>query len=167
MDLTLKTSTSRYTDRTFPPYRFIPGKSPHPTRDPEGHSYNKPLEQLASFENSQWQSCNAYLYGIDLFNHGYWWEAHETLEAVWVAAGRQTQTGIFIQGLIQVAVAHLKKLQGHHDLAKHMATVGLEKMKRTQGTCLGIEVSAFCDTVESYFSGDNEMPVIIELVTSS
>ncbi|MFB3116009.1 MAG: hypothetical protein ACE1ZH_00895 [Gammaproteobacteria bacterium] len=51
-----KTTPSRYTDRTFPPYRFIPGKAPHPTRDPDGHSYNKPLEKLEPFEVDQWQS---------------------------------------------------------------------------------------------------------------
>ena len=167
MNLTPKTPTSRYTDRIFPQYRFVPGESPHPARDPGGHSYKKPLEQLASFDNNQWQSCNAYLYGIDLFNYGYWWEAHEVLEAVWVAAGRQTQTGMFIQGLIQVAVAHLKKCQGRNDIAKHMASAGLEKMKHIQGTYLGIEVSTFRGAVESYFLGDNEMPVIIELITNS
>ncbi len=167
MNSTVKTSKSRYTDRTFPPYRFIPGKSPHPTRDPEGHSFKKQLEQLASFENNRWQSCNAYLYGIDLFNHGYWWEAHEALEAVWLAAGRQTETGLFIQGLIQVAVAHLKKLQGFNEVAKRMATKGIEKMKRKKGIYLGIEVSTFRGTVESYFSGDNKMPVKIELITNS
>jgi len=167
MNPTVKTSTSRYTDRTFPPYRFIPGKSPHPTRDPDGHSYKKSVEQLAPFENNQWQSCNAYLYGIDLFNHGYWWEAHETLEAVWVAAGRQTETGLFIQGLIQVAAAHLKKLQGFNDVAKRMATEGLEKMRCIKGIYLGIDISTFRGAVESYFSDDNKMPVIIELITNS
>jgi uncharacterized protein len=165
MHSNVKIPTPRYTDRTFPPYRFIPGKLPHPTRDPEGHSYKRPFEKLASFEISRWQSCNGYLYGIDLFNHGYWWEAHEALEAVWVAAGRQTETGLFIQGLIQVAVAHLKKLQGFNEVAKRMATKGIEKMKRKKGIYLGIEVSIFRGAVESYFSGDNKMPVKIELIT--
>ena len=102
MKSTVKTSTTRYTNRAFPPYSFIPGKSPHPTRDPDGHSYKKMSERLLSFENKQWQSCDAYLYGIDLFNYGYWWEAHEALEVVWIAAGRKTETGLFIQGLIQI-----------------------------------------------------------------
>ena len=167
MNSPVKTSTPRYTDRKFPSYRFIPGKSPHPTRDPDGHSYKKPLEQLASFENNQWQSCNAYLYGIDLFNYGYWWEAHEALEVVWVAAGRQTKTGLFIQGLIQISAAHLKKFQGFNDVAKRMATEGLEKMKRINGIYLGIDVSKFRSAVESYFSDDNKRPVIIKLIINS
>ena len=112
---------SRYTSVPFPAYRFIPGRAPHPTRDPDGHSYNKQPVQLTAFKPKNWQSCNEYLYGIDLFNYEYWWEAHEALETVWVAAGRHTGRGLFIQGLIQVAAAHLKWLQGYHDTARLMS----------------------------------------------
>jgi len=167
MNSSAKTSPPRYTDRPFPSYRFIPEKSPHPTRDPNGHSYKKPLEKLTSFENIQWQTCNMYLYGIDLFNHGYWWEAHEALEIVWVAAGRQTDTGLFIQGLIQISAAHLKKLQGFNATAKQLATAGLEKMNHANGIYLGIDVSNFRSAVKSYFSDCNEIPVIIKLKTLS
>lgn len=167
MNSTVKTSTSRYTSRAFPSYRFIPGKSPHPTRDPDGHSYKKMSEQLKLFEDMQWQSCDEYLYGIDLFNYGYWWEAHEALEAVWKAAGRKTETGLFLQGLIQVAAAHLKKLQGFDDVAKDIATKGLEKMKRKENIYLGIDIATFCSHVESYFSSENKVPIVIELVDST
>jgi uncharacterized protein len=157
-----ETTPHRYTDRPFPSYRFVPGQ-PHPTRDKNGHSYNKPPVRLASFDPEDWYACEEYLYGIDLFNHGYWWEAHEALEAVWAAAGRRTETGLFIQGLIQIAAAHLKWFQGFHDVARHMAGAGLEKMK-LNGVFLGIEVAVFRDAVKSYFSDGNEMPVVIELV---
>ncbi len=154
----------RYTDRPFPSYRFVPGKAPHPTRDPDGHSYNKPPVQLASFDPEDWYACEEYLYGIDLFNHGYWWEAHEALEAVWAAAGRRTQTGLFIQGLIQIAVAHLKRFQGFNDVAMRMAAAGLEKMGHNNGAFLGIEVATFRDAVKSSFSAGNQTPIIIELI---
>ena len=157
----------RYTDRPFPSYRFVPGKAPHPTRDQDGHSYNEPPVQLAPFDPHDWYACEEYLYGIDLFNHGYWWEAHEALEAVWAAAGRRTETGLFIKGLIQIAAAHLKRSQGFHDAATRMAARGLEKVKHTDGIFVGIDVAPFRHDVESYFSGENEMPVIIELITAS
>ena len=157
------TAPPRYSGRPFPSYRFVPGKAPHPTRDPEGHSYNKPPEQLASFTPEDWSCCEQFLYGIDLFNHGFWWEAHEVLEAVWVAAGRRTETGLFIQGLIQIAVAHLKRFQGFHDTAKRMALGGLDKMQRISGVYLGIKIAPFRSAVKAYFSGENVTPVIIEL----
>jgi hypothetical protein len=154
----------RYTDRPFPAYRFVSGKTPHPTRDQDGHSYNKPPVQLAPFDPEDWYACEEYLYGIDLFNHGYWWEAHEALEAVWAAAGRRTETGLFIQGLIQIAAAHLKWLQGFHDVAMRMATTGLEKMKHINGIFLGIDVATFRYAVKSYFSDGTEIPVRIVLI---
>lgn len=158
---TAEKTRPRYTDRPFPPYRFVPGKAPHPTRDPDGHSYNKQPEQLVSFKPGDWQSCQEYLYAIDLFNHEYWWESHEALEAVWVAAGRRTMTGLFIQGLIQIAVAHLKWFQGFNDVANHMASKGLEKMKGIKDIYLGIDVEAFRSDVKAYFAGKGKTPVMI------
>lgn len=163
MQPTARTTPPRYTDRPFPPYRYVPGKAPHPTRDPDGHSYNIHPEKLPTFKSGQWLSCDEYLYGIDLFNHGYWWEAHEALEAVWIAAGRQTETGLFIQGLIQIAVAHLKKFQGFDDVAKRMATDGLEKMKPINGIFLGIDVAALRSAVKAFYTTGGLLPVIINL----
>ena len=159
-------SPHRYTDRPFPPYRFVPGKAPHPTRDPKGHSYNRQAEELTSFDARDWHACDEYLYGIDLFNHGYWWEAHEALEAVWIAAGRRTETGLFIQGLIQISVAHLKRFQGFHDVATRIALGGLDKMRGIDGIYLGIEVRSFRASVESSFSGKSGLPVIVTLANA-
>lgn len=166
MSSTVKTSPPRYTDRPFPSYRFVPGRSPHPVRDPDGHSYNQPPVKLASFAAADWQSCDEYLYGIDLFNHGYWWEAHEALEAVWVAAGRQTETGLFVQGLILIAVAHLKMYQGFNDVGRRMAEDGLDKMKHKHGICLGIDVAVLRNAVKLYCAANGQSTVIIELTSS-
>lgn len=157
----------RYTDRPFPGYRFIPGETPHPTRDPKGHSYHKPTEKLSSFESEDWNSCEIYLYGVDLFNYRYWWEAHEALEVIWVAAGRGTKTGLFIQGLIQIAAAHLKGWQGYHDAASNLALGGLKKIQNIESYYLGIDVRKFRADVKVYLSGNCETPVIIELDHSS
>jgi len=43
---------------------------------------------------------------VDLFNHAFWWEAHEAWEGLWShAEGTQR---LFLQGLIQLAAALLK-----------------------------------------------------------
>lgn len=153
----------RYSERPFPDYRFVPGKTPHPTRDPHGHSYNKPPEQLVSFNPDDWNTCEIYLFGIDLFNYHYWWEAHEALEVIWVAAGKHTKTGLFTQGLIQIAAAHLKGWQGHLDAASNLAIAGLKKMQRIESNFLGINVAKFRSDVKAYLSGNCVNPVIIEL----
>lgn len=154
----------RYSRRSFPAYRFVPGRAPHPTRDPEGHSRHEPAEKLERFDPADWRTCECYLYGIDLFNHGYWWEAHEALETVWIAAGRRSRTGLFIQGLIQVAVAHLKNHQGFTVVARRMARSGLDKMKLVNGVFLGIDMARFRRDVTDWTDGKLAGPVRIELL---
>ncbi|NJC89172.1 MAG: DUF309 domain-containing protein [Desulfuromonas sp.] len=136
----------RYTRRPFPPYRYLPfqgsGTLPHPRNDPGGHSYDAEEDYLPHFTTDDWPGCEPYLYGIDLFNHGYWWEAHEALETVWVAAGqRETQCGIFVQGLIQLAAAQLKRVIGSPVGAQSLTAGACEKLAVVQGVFLGIEVA--------------------------
>ena len=128
----------RYSSLPFPSYRFVPGRAPHPTRDPDGHSFGKQPEPLPTFQAGEWRSCIPYLYGIDLFNHEYWWEAHESLEAVWVAAGRDTQT-------------------------RRMAQTGIEKMKPITGTCMGIDVEQLRTDVQSFMKNKSHPHVHIML----
>src|SRR5688572_10634346 len=66
----------RYSQRALPAYRYVPGRHPHPTRDPGGHSYAPPVPRhnvnaAGAGRGEQWR------FGIDLFNRFYFWEAHE------------------------------------------------------------------------------------------
>ena len=158
-----KHNVPRYSDRPFPAYRFVPGKTPHPTRDPHGHSYGVTEVQLGSFDPDDWPACSRYLYGIDLFNYDYWWEAHEAWEAVWRAAGRQSTTGLFIQGLIQIAVARLKLHQGFRAPAQRLAGEGLAKIPRLDGAYLGINVAEFRLEVERQFFREPPSSLFIRL----
>ncbi len=57
---------------------------------------------------ADWRQCEPYLYGVDLFNLAYWWEAHEAWEDLWKRSGDPTQRD-FLQGLILVSAALLKQ----------------------------------------------------------
>lgn len=142
----------------------MPGETPHPTRDPRGHSYGIHPDTLASFNAEDWARCSEYLYGIDLFNHGYWWEAHEALEAVWVAAGRHTEAGSFVQGLIQIAAAELKWFQGYFRPAERLAAKGLEKISRRSGIYLGVDVAKFHAEVKVRFVSPRDTACVIRLI---
>ncbi len=109
----LPLSPPRFVPETaFPPYTFIPGRTPHPISDPAGHLYGQQPELPPRLEPARWQESRAYLYGIDLFNHGYYWEAHEVWEGLWRAAGRTGQLADFLKGLIKLAAAGVKVRQG-------------------------------------------------------
>jgi predicted metal-dependent hydrolase len=49
---------------------------------------------------------------LDLFNHGYYWEAHEEWEGLWHACGRRGTTADFLKGLIKLAAAGVKVREG-------------------------------------------------------
>ena len=145
-----KPDLPRYTQRAFPPYRYLPFQSdpvrPHPRTDPGGHSYHQEEEYLAHFTPDNWPSCELYLYAIDLFNHGYWWEAHEALETVWHAAGHKaTVCGSFVQGLIQLAGAQLKRFIAEPRGAGSLTRIGCEKLSLVEGIYLGIDVAALVE----------------------
>ncbi len=99
-------------DRPFPPYAYQPGRNPHPTRDPDGHSYGTVSHTPEPPDPEHWVDCGDYLYGIDLFNHGYYWEAHEAWEGLWVACGREGLTAIYLQALINLTAAGFKARWG-------------------------------------------------------
>ena len=129
----------RYSRRAFPSYAFVPGRTPHPTRDPDGHSYGNAPKTVADFDPERWQACECYRYAIDLLNYDYWWEAHEALEPLWIAAGRHTPAGQFLQGLIQIGVAMLKRHQGLNAAAVRLTSDGLEKVRKVPDGFLGID----------------------------
>ena len=107
-------------DLPLPPYAYVPGRHPHPTRDVRGHSYGKPPTPTGPADLQDWCSCSAYLLGIDLFNHGYYWEAHEAWEALWRGVGSRGPNADFLKGLIALAAAGVKAGEGNsHGIIRH------------------------------------------------
>ncbi|HTN76714.1 MAG TPA: DUF309 domain-containing protein [Pirellulaceae bacterium] len=98
-------------ERALPPYSYVPGLFPHPFSDPSGHCYGQ-ANTFASTANIAWTEQPLLLFGIDLFNHGYYWEAHEAWEAVWNLVGRSGTPADFVKGLIKLAAAGVKAREG-------------------------------------------------------
>jgi hypothetical protein len=91
--------------KSLPPYAYLPGKNPHPVRDPAGHSYHvEPIPVAAEAS----LSSDAFLWGLDLFNHGYYWEAHEAWEGLWQVADRDGPLRMLFKGLILLSAAGVK-----------------------------------------------------------
>jgi uncharacterized protein len=145
---------SRYGATPLPPYRYVPGLHPHPTRDPRGHSYEPEakLNRHAPWRPADWRQLEAWLYGVDLFNAFYFWEAHEAWEGLWAAVERGNTPSLMLQGLIQLAAAllktHMSSVAGAHVLARE----GLDKLRRAaaesprfMGVDLGFVIRAFAE----------------------
>ena len=151
-------STKRYSSRSFPGYRFTPGRDPHPTASPHGHSYRAPgtpEERVDCPPPERWGSCEEYLYGCDLYNHGYWWEAHEAWEALWHVPEKGSVQKRFLQGIIQVAACHLKLLLGRRDGVVRLRASSQEHLRAAiQGIgglrYMGLDVRAFQAGADAY-----------------
>jgi predicted metal-dependent hydrolase len=74
--------------------------------------HGQPREQLPRPDPNHWQESGAYVRGLDLFNHGYYWEAHEVWEGLWHACGRMGPAADFLRGLIKLAAAGVKVREG-------------------------------------------------------
>jgi len=117
--------------RTFPPYAFLPGRDPHPNRSPEGHSYTTEEETPPPYMDAEdWQTNEDFLYGVDLYNHGYLWEAHEAWEGVWIVSKHDDSQRELLQGLIQCSAAALKlRLEEPRGFAK-LSTAGIARIEQ-------------------------------------
>ena len=91
--------------KSLPPYAYLPGKNPHPVRDPAGHSNHVGSISVAAEVS---RSSDAFLWGLDLFNHGYYWEAHEAWEGLWQVADRDGPLRMLFKGLILLSAAGVK-----------------------------------------------------------
>lgn len=116
----------------LPPYTYVPGKLPHPIRDPAGHHVEGPPCPPRVELPKDWESCPPYLYGFDLFNAGYYWEAHEAWEAVWHHAGRVGPVADLVKGLIKLAAALVKAREGRTAGVRRHATRAAELAQSVQ-----------------------------------
>jgi len=157
---------ARWTDGALPPYRHVPGLTPHPLKHLGGHSYGGGIwqspEQL-EFDPEQWRESRSYLLGVDLFNRAYLWEAHEAWEEVWNAVERGSMPGRMVQGMIQVAAALLKlhmKVPGgavgnYRKASAHFDWIERELNQRNVDppSYLGVDLLAWRSAVEGYLAG--------------
>jgi hypothetical protein len=93
-------------DDALPPFSYVPGGPwPHPHR---GKPPTRPGEGVAPVVGDDWRGSADYVRGVQLFNAGYYWEAHEAWEGLWHAHGRRGATADVLKGLIKLAAAGVK-----------------------------------------------------------
>lgn len=93
----------------FPAYSYVPrGPWPHPKSSPEGHSAGRVDQRPEPIAADDWAASEAYCLGVALFNAGYYWEAHEAWEGLWLAHQRRGPTAEVLKGLIKLAAAGVK-----------------------------------------------------------
>ncbi len=153
----------RLTQNKLPPYRFIPGLSPHPRRDLTGHSFNQPELKLDFIDPKDWQKNHDYLYGVDLYNNAYWWESHEAWESVWHTTDKASAYGQYLQGLIQISAAFIKWYLNQHEGLVKLYDLGigrLEFVAARHQQFMGLDVVSHVAKVKAHFA-----PVVAKVPT--
>ena len=82
----------------------------------------------------------AALRGLELFNAGEYFEAHEALETAW--RDERGPVRSLYQGILQVAVAYLHTRNGNYEGAVILAERARSKLAAWPENCRGIQVGA-------------------------
>lgn len=134
----------------LPAYAYVPGgRWPHPNR-------SRPVvadAPASPIRPGAWANSRPYLRGVELFNAGYYWEAHEAWEGLWMAHGRRGPTAAVLQGLIKLSAAALKVREGRprgvHSLASQAADHFAEAIAAAGEHQLGLDLSRCRDFAEA------------------
>lgn len=110
----------------LPSYTYIPGsETPHPVRHPNGHSYQRKGRTPKPLVAERWAENRSYLLGLDYFNHGYYWEAHDEWERLWRVSTPDSAVGRFLKGLVKLSAAGVKVREDSiHGVRRHAASAG-------------------------------------------
>ena len=141
-------------ERSLPPYRYVPGRAPHPLRHPLGHLYGDGRGNHLDpppRDSAQW--ARVLRYGVDLFNHGFYWEAHETWEGLWRGLSRDAPLAQMLQGLIQAAAAMLKHHMGQPGARARLAAAARQRLllARDEGCAVVRDLDGFLDRSKSWW----------------
>ena len=110
--------------------------------------------------SSDWSSDPGYLHGIDLFNHGCYWEAHEAWEDLWLPLAPEDPLRVFTQGLIQASAALLKIRLNQPRPARSIWSRGrgrLLSIRSGQEDAFyrGIQLDDFCQSIDRLIESEN------------
>ena len=135
-----------------------PGWTPHPALDPAGHHFGLREQPADPFDPDRWHESDDYLFGADLFNFCYFWEAHEAWEGIWKASRPDDPAHVFLRGLIQVSAALLKRELGHPQGMLSLSSKGLGRLREAaqhDPAFCGLDLPDWTRRLSRIFSADD------------
>jgi len=115
----------RLPELPLPTAPFLPGRGPHPRSLPD-HLPELDVETGSPEHTIRWR------YGLDLFDAGCFWEAHEVWEGLWLAQDRTSDEATLIQGAIQLAASHLTALLGRQAASARLRVRAVARLTRVR-----------------------------------
>ena len=112
----------------LPTHKYIPGQTarhPEDRFDAMRSLALLPTKTATASQNPPW------LYGIRLFEAGFYWEAHEVWEPVWLNARPNSTERFICQAVIQISNAALKRDMGKSRAAERLCTMAEGLLKQS------------------------------------
>lgn len=127
-------------DLPLPTHRHVPGENARPD-DPvlEAVRRTVPAEtrSATAADNVAWR------YGLRLLDAGFYWEAHEVLEPVWLAAAPNSRERHLVQAVIHLANGRLKDVMGRPNARLRLAGLARQGFAAAfptgEGTLMGLD----------------------------
>ena len=118
-----------------PPHAYVPGRT---ARHPEG-AFDPIRDSVApGMPAAELAVSDAFVTGLRFLDEGFYWEAHEVLEPVWMACPDPSPEREAVQALIQVANAGVKARMGRPRAVARIAALVEDHLDRVgAGTVLG------------------------------
>jgi len=131
----------------MPSHAYIPGKT---ARHPEDAFDDLRNTARPGMTVSQLSQSAAFQAGLAFIAQGYFWEAHEVLEPVWMACPQNSQERALVQGLIQLANAELKAVMGRPNATRRLCDVAFTHLNNvTAEKVMGLDVTAIQQQIDS------------------
>lgn len=137
----------------LPDVPYVPGVTPRPT---SSAVFEISEAAPAVTDPARWFEHEAWLAGFRLYRHGYFWEAHEVWEPVWIGARPNSAERFMVQGLIQVANACLKLKMARPKAARRLVALAERCLDEAAGggadRVMGLDLDA-ARTATAAFAG--------------
>lgn len=125
---------------SMPPHAYVPGQT---ARHPVGAFDALRASVVPRMTEADLAATVAMLAGRAYREAGYFWEAHELLEPVWMACPPNSEARSLVQGLIQLANAQLKVRMGKPRAAQRLYLIALDHLEAvTRPVVLGCDAGA-------------------------
>ena len=112
----------------LPPHAYIPGQ----TQRHQEEQFDEIISSIpCDIDFETLQTLSAFHIALNFMQHGFHWEAHEILEAIWMNTAQNSIERLFTQCVIHLANANLK-----HVMKRETATQKI----MTQANALSAEI---------------------------
>ncbi|MFT4959203.1 MAG: hypothetical protein ACI92Z_000276 [Paracoccaceae bacterium] len=123
-----------------PPYAYIPGQTPR-------HDEALFADLAASVDCDDLTRSLAWRAGLQYLEQGFFWEAHEAFEPVWMVMPPNSAKRHMVQALIQFANASLKNAMQKPKAALRLCDIADEHLSFCKGVVMGLNVGMWTQKV--------------------